>query len=103
MRGVYVDTYKKNQQDVPLKTWRNYRDKYLGEMNRLEGRRGEEDCRGCRALDPVFRQTPSFRCEDCFGSELLCQGCCVSQHRALPLHRIKVSNYLSYCYCYSNV
>ncbi|KAF9504389.1 hypothetical protein BS47DRAFT_1374397 [Hydnum rufescens UP504] len=30
-----------------------------------------------------------YRCEECFGGELYCQGCCVKQHLKLPLHRIK--------------
>lgn len=27
---------------------------------------------------------------DCFGSSLLCRGCCVSEHHKHPLHRIEV-------------
>ncbi|KAF9515809.1 hypothetical protein BS47DRAFT_1371940 [Hydnum rufescens UP504] len=30
-----------------------------------------------------------YRCEECFGGELYCQGCCVKQHLKLPLHWIK--------------
>jgi hypothetical protein len=79
-------------QDVPLKTWIPFRDEYLDECNRLEGQ-GEEylgECVGCRTVEPAFRQEPMLRCDDCFGGQLMCRSCCLEQHRALPLHRIKV-------------
>lgn len=74
-------------QDAPLKTWvAEFRTVSLDERMRYEGRGNKgtacPDCQGQGAV----------RCEDCFGRELLCRGCCLKRHQQLPLHRIKVSN-----------
>ncbi|KAJ7628913.1 hypothetical protein FB45DRAFT_748195 [Roridomyces roridus] len=45
-------------------------------------------CRVCK--DPTAAS--SIRCQDCFGDEMLCEGCCVDRHAAHPLHRIEKWN-----------
>ncbi|KAJ7649913.1 hypothetical protein FB45DRAFT_730388 [Roridomyces roridus] len=45
-------------------------------------------CHVCR--DPAI--VSSIRCQDCFGDEMLCEGCCVVRHATHPLHRIEKWN-----------
>lgn len=74
-------------QDEPLRTWIPYRDQYLDEVLRLEGRawaRTTAQCPRCTGA------VPTFRCTDCTGGDLLCQGCLVEIHAHLPLHRVQV-------------
>ncbi|KAF8155970.1 hypothetical protein B0H34DRAFT_783611 [Crassisporium funariophilum] len=66
-----------------------HRDLYLAEFLRLEGRGDHPD------VCPRHRHTgelhhASYRCIDCSGGELLCQGCMVSTHMYNPLHQIEV-------------
>ncbi|KAF7790585.1 hypothetical protein EIP86_001541 [Pleurotus ostreatoroseus] len=72
--------------DAPLTTFVKYRDAYLDEDLRTEGR-GDylelEACRECGSLDPCIR------CKDCFGEELMCAECMVRRHQRLPLHRLE--------------
>lgn len=68
-----------------------YRNAHLDEAMRSEGRgKAREDsiCHGC------YLREATVHCDDCFGSELFCQTCCVSRHASSPLHRIKVCDYL---------
>ena len=38
-----------------------------------------------------FKQSSArFRCLDCFGGPMLCEGCIVNQHVLNPFHRIQV-------------
>ena len=75
-----------------MTTWLEYRQEYLDELLRLEGRglnaaeaREGPSCADCKA------QEGTYRCVECFGRELVCEGCCISRHRRLPLHRIEVN------------
>jgi hypothetical protein len=71
-----------------------FRDEYLDECNRLEGRGNPSarQCLGCQSIEPSFRGEATLRCEDCWGGQLFCKTCCLEQHRTHPLHRIKVCN-----------
>ncbi|KAF7798547.1 hypothetical protein EIP86_009769 [Pleurotus ostreatoroseus] len=72
--------------DAPLTTFLKYRDAYLDEDIRTEGR-GDylnmDACRECGSPDPCIR------CKDCFGEELMCSECTVRRHQRLPLHRLE--------------
>lgn len=85
-----------------MKEWVNSgcKQEYLDELNRLEGR-GQyrsSQCPSCRrhaatlAMDQD-RETPlpTIRCRDCFGGEVVCEGCCLRNHIHNPLHIIEVS------------
>jgi hypothetical protein len=61
---------------------------YLRELLRLDGRAGDMGC----VCTVCSAEGPDFRCEDCFGGEMLCQGCMVEIHACMPLHRIEVRN-----------
>jgi len=71
--------------------WRDYsRELALDEMLRLEGR-GEYaglPCGECSAPCPLYR------CVDCFGGELFCQGCIKSMHQRSPFHIVEVSGFV---------
>lgn len=74
-------------QDHPLLNWIPGIDTFMREILRLEGR--GDHCRGglcplCESSDAVYR------CSDCFGGELYCQGCIVYLHSRTPLHRLQV-------------
>ncbi|KAF7797729.1 hypothetical protein EIP86_008929, partial [Pleurotus ostreatoroseus] len=72
--------------DAPLSTFVKYREAFLDEDLRSEGRGdylGLEACRECGSLDPCIR------CKDCFGEELMCAECMVRRHQRLPLHRLE--------------
>ncbi|EIW79765.1 hypothetical protein CONPUDRAFT_34829, partial [Coniophora puteana RWD-64-598 SS2] len=59
---------------------------YLKELLRGEGRGEQVEqtvCSSCQASEP------EFRCKDCFGGLLYCQGCIVKKHVENPLHRIE--------------
>lgn len=69
-------------------SWKPLLDKCLDELLRSEGRGSEREKPCPRCLDATM--TPCIRCEDCFGGELLCEGCSAVEHRTNPFHRIKV-------------
>ncbi|KAF8838888.1 hypothetical protein BDN67DRAFT_982178 [Paxillus ammoniavirescens] len=79
--------------DAPLREWvgqrdrRGYREEYLDEELRL-------DSRETAPLDPCScgGNEHLFRCTDCFGVTMLCQLCCVANHKQLPLHKIQKWN-----------
>lgn len=67
--------------------WTALRGEFLAELLRLEGRGKaafQTSCHHC------LEGTPEFRCTDCFGQDLFCQGCLVSRHEVNPLHRVEV-------------
>ena len=43
-------------------------------------------CSSCQQLSKIYR------CQDCFGSHLLCGACCISAHATVPFHRIQMWN-----------
>lgn len=72
-------------QDEPLKTFISLRDEYLDDCLYWEGRRHKGGhCPDCNS------PSPTIRCEDCHGGQLLCRNCMVDRHKGLPLHQIKV-------------
>jgi hypothetical protein len=76
---------KRTVDDDPLRKWIPDRDNYLQELLRLDGRAGAGYyCGLCQA------NGPAYRCENCFGGLMFCQGCIVSLHACMPLHRIEV-------------
>jgi hypothetical protein len=91
--------------DEPLKRWtEDCRDEYLDEFVRSEGRGNftQEHCPSCKRAGSsnLFQGIinpepelgiPTIRCKDCFGGELVCEGCCVRDHLHNPLHMIEVS------------
>jgi hypothetical protein len=71
--------------DPPLVEWmKNYRDTYLDEILRHDGRGGVTQCSACKA-------DATYKCKDCFGCQLLCQECYTTKHHLLPFHRALVS------------
>ncbi|EDR12898.1 uncharacterized protein LACBIDRAFT_323718 [Laccaria bicolor S238N-H82] len=78
--------------DAPLHEWAGkdrcdpgYREEYLLELLRLEGRGGEHfhGCMSCSSPAGIYR------CEDCLGPLAECLNCTLKRHRQLPLHIIK--------------
>ena len=69
-----------------------YRDKFLQEMLRLDGLRGDDAsfCRRC-GKDQTAANAALYRCKDCLGGELSCAECCVLAHAENPFHRVSVS------------
>ncbi|KAF8205189.1 hypothetical protein K438DRAFT_1543320, partial [Mycena galopus ATCC 62051] len=60
---------------------------YLRALQYRQGRMKAEleKCRSCN--DATV--TPTIRCKDCYGDELLCGPCCVVRHKDNPLHRVE--------------
>ncbi|KAJ7624686.1 hypothetical protein FB45DRAFT_686383, partial [Roridomyces roridus] len=62
------------------------RDEYLHELLRRDGCMNHEaedhTCRVCGLTSDTF-----VRCISCFGSEMMCGGCCVARHAANPFHK----------------
>lgn len=83
-------------QDAPLKEWSSaYREEYLEELLRLEGRGNSahvEHCLSCGPSPSPLTQdkAPVFRCDDCAGFLMECHTCCLKRHERLPFHLIKV-------------
>lgn len=83
-----------SSQDAPLREWGGdtksdpgFREEYLAEMLRLEGRGdagSQPGCMSCTSTDGAYR------CEDCMGMLLECSSCCLKRHKVLPLHVIQV-------------
>ncbi|KAK1221816.1 hypothetical protein PQX77_015369 [Marasmius sp. AFHP31] len=72
--------------DAPLLTWKqSHRDEYLDWHLVTEGR-GRLFNNLCSRCDTP---NPNFRCLDCFGLRVVCQGCLLKTHADEPLHRIQ--------------
>ncbi|RPD67932.1 hypothetical protein L226DRAFT_474192, partial [Lentinus tigrinus ALCF2SS1-7] len=72
--------------DEPLRAWIPFRDEYLDELLRHEGRgdrRTLSVCARCSQGNPILR------CVECTGGDMLCHGCMLQDHSRLPLHRIQ--------------
>ncbi|KAK7461259.1 hypothetical protein VKT23_008434 [Stygiomarasmius scandens] len=76
--------------DEPLKHWTPYRDEYLAELIRAEGRNDVDltACCMCQASD----EEPLYRCLDCVYPDLMCRECCRSIHADRPLDIIEQWN-----------
>ncbi|KAG1908791.1 uncharacterized protein F5891DRAFT_1124415 [Suillus fuscotomentosus] len=73
-------------QDTPLLAWIPERQTFLDETLCLEGR-GTPESLCCCGL-----AAPSFRCCDCFGTQMFCHECILRSHTWNPLHRIDMWN-----------
>ncbi|KAF8995213.1 hypothetical protein BDZ89DRAFT_971867 [Hymenopellis radicata] len=74
-----------------MQTWREYRDSYLMELLRLDGRSNGPD------LCPQCSEDPSpatYRCieNECMQTGLVCRSCCYTLHVNQPLHWIEKWN-----------
>ncbi|KAA1479943.1 hypothetical protein DENSPDRAFT_743739, partial [Dentipellis sp. KUC8613] len=68
------------------KEWLPYRDVFLRELLRHDGLASSSNggyCVNCGL------ELGSIKCKDCVSSGLLCPGCIVEYHSAMPLHRIE--------------
>jgi hypothetical protein len=76
---------KERKRTMALEEWLMYRDIYLQELLRHDGREGEPItfCAYCG-------NSGDFSCYDCAYCMHYCQDCLVDRHRLMPLHRIKV-------------
>ncbi|CDO74326.1 hypothetical protein BN946_scf184348.g1 [Trametes cinnabarina] len=90
VRGVQVVTKTRGKRyatsDEPLRSWLPFRDKYLDELLRLEGRGASGSTKTCLRCTA---DAATYRCRDCMGGELFCKACIVQRHAQLPLHRIQ--------------
>ena len=71
----------------------DYREEYLLEELRLESRGDAAEDEGFCCETDAEPNERLFRCEDCFGVELLCQNCCLAAHKRHPLHNVKVCSF----------
>ncbi|KAI0055808.1 hypothetical protein BV25DRAFT_1788459, partial [Artomyces pyxidatus] len=70
-----------------LLTWVHYRDAYLDESLRAEGRGAYNDVQTC---PDCGRDVPSdIRCRECAGGELTCSECACRRHLRMPLHNME--------------
>lgn len=69
-----------------METWIEFRDEYLDELMRMEGRADSANaiCAGCVA------EGACFRCKDCTGGPMWCLDCVLLRHNQNPLHRVEV-------------
>ncbi|RDX39693.1 hypothetical protein OH76DRAFT_1367263 [Lentinus brumalis] len=72
--------------DEPLRAWVPFRGEYLDQVLRLEGR---GHARNSSACPRCIEGSPTLRCLECAGGEMLCEACMLSAHIRLPLHRIQ--------------
>ncbi|KAJ7808914.1 hypothetical protein B0H13DRAFT_2385568 [Mycena leptocephala] len=85
---IYTARKRYENSDFLFKIFVRYRDDYLDEMLRLEGRRDPDmymACHGCGTPDPIYRCAH----QTCYGSGLVCSTCIVKQHTLLPTHWIE--------------
>ncbi|THU85061.1 hypothetical protein K435DRAFT_628287, partial [Dendrothele bispora CBS 962.96] len=67
----------------PNRAWLPYREEFLDEMLRLEGRRGMgKICSQCKMSSPIYRCTD----DDCLRAGMMCKDCFVRCHQNHPLH-----------------
>ncbi|KAF7367657.1 CxC2 domain-containing protein [Mycena sanguinolenta] len=90
---VVVTVQKRKQYEnsnYPMMTWMEYRDEYLDEMLRLEGRGAAISHTRCASCE---EDSPLFRCANqvCHGPEMFCVACIIKSHACLPTHWIEAS------------
>lgn len=66
-------------------------------MLRLDGWRGSNRT-ACPQCPLTRSNSPSVRCDDCWGNETVCVECCLQKHVEHPYHRVKVSRPLLEAY-----
>ncbi|KIJ15234.1 hypothetical protein PAXINDRAFT_77683, partial [Paxillus involutus ATCC 200175] len=70
--------------DNPNLVWLDDCEMFLQEMMWHEGRGAfPETCGQCKGTGPIYK------CEDCVGMDLYCEGCILSTHSRTPLHRLQ--------------
>lgn len=96
--SLYDDLHVFTFQDVPLKTWINFRDDILDVCMVLDGRGPfHELCADCRAPNPLYR------CQECaLGRPLWCQLCMLKRHSQSPLHIVEVRRTLPFPVVFSD-
>jgi hypothetical protein len=73
-----------------MQQWAEHRNEFLDALLWLDGCGNSLLTLGCPiCASPGVSGT--FRCDECFGLDLVCQACCLQRHKLLPLHRVKVS------------
>jgi hypothetical protein len=79
-----------------MKEWTPYRDEYLYEFIRNEGR-GDANttrCSSCHHDAGNDDSKPLYRCLDCGYPEMMCRACCVQKHENRPFDIIEVCHFL---------
>jgi hypothetical protein len=69
-----------------LEEYLSRRHSILIELLRHESLPSRLSCSNCQ------QSSGTYRCQDCFGTNLLCGACCVSAHATVPFHRIQMWN-----------
>lgn len=82
-----------HEQIAHLEEWKNHRNEFLDEELYADGLRGRQLPYACHRCQTARGE---FRCEECIGSEMYCDVCISTLHRAIPLHRIKVHIFPSF-------
>lgn len=84
--GKDSEKFKKRKRTKVMEEWLGYRDIYLQEMLRHDGREGQQLtlCADCGS------SSGDFSCYDCSYCASYCEICLINRHRLMPLHRIKV-------------
>ncbi|KAE9389116.1 hypothetical protein BT96DRAFT_1003594 [Gymnopus androsaceus JB14] len=93
MAEIITRTRRKRYQtlDEPMRQWAPYRNEYLAEMLRAEGRgdRNKNFCYACGCLDR--EHAPVFCCiSGYFSKDLVCEECCRKHHWNRPLDIVEV-------------
>lgn len=94
LRSLYLTL----SQTRPHLVWaQNYRDTYLDELLRWDGRGdfhsdGLASCPDCISYKVDTPGKADHRCVECYIPILTCKECCIRRHRMDPFHRIEVGN-----------
>ena len=82
--GEEKEQSKQQARTKVMEDWLTYRDTYLQEMLRHDGREEPQVALcGCG-------KRGDYSCDDCAYCVYYCQSCLVNRHHFMPLHRIKV-------------
>ncbi|KZP16524.1 hypothetical protein FIBSPDRAFT_957932 [Athelia psychrophila] len=88
-RGDDGGEEKHVKDSVRLSTeWLPHRQTYLDEFIRLEGLGDEEELTPCSHCPESHTALAEYKCQDCFGGEMLCKQCMANTHVFSPFHNI---------------
>lgn len=88
-----------SSQDDPLGVWISFRNIFLAELHRRDGRADDYGKGLCSCSASMSSSLPAplsnvcaavLRCTECTPSEMMCAECMVKAHTVNPLHRIQV-------------